>query len=195
MDLALNLVVPSMSCHPKTRHRYPAINKPVGVLHWLRNSPKANVVEWVVILDADIITRKSIVPWKLGVEKGKQVHTKHPSKADHHDDDIVYRCNKLLPMPPYPQQILAHRSHGCPAPPNSKHTRFLQVCRQELERVAKVDNTVLDRNANIEGVNENSHLILHKMLNLFWLADCGADTQFSSKWSTRFHHKVAELYR
>lgn len=53
--------------------RYPAINKPAGVVHWLQNSPEANDVEWVVILDADMIIRQPIVPWELGVEKGKPV--------------------------------------------------------------------------------------------------------------------------
>ncbi|MCO5601512.1 hypothetical protein L7F22_055633 [Adiantum nelumboides] len=309
MDLAPTLIVPSMSRHPKTGDWYPAINKPAGVLHWLQNSPDANDVEWVVILDADMIIRKPIVPWELGVEKGKPVaalygyligcdnilaelHTKHPdlcdkvggllamhiedlralaplwlskteevradkehwatnitgdiyasgwisemygysfgaaevglrhqisndlmiypgyvpregvepilmhyglkfsvgtwsfSKADHHDDDIVYQCNKLFSAPPYPQEVLAletdpnkrcglflsiecmnslneglleaHRSHGCPAPPNSNYTRFLQVWRQELERVANFDSTVLDENVAIEDANRNSELL------------------------------------
>ncbi|MCL7036924.1 hypothetical protein MKW94_006079, partial [Papaver nudicaule] len=52
---------------------YPAINKPAGVLHWLKHSKDAENVDWVVILDADQIIRGPIVPWELGAEKGKPV--------------------------------------------------------------------------------------------------------------------------
>lgn len=53
--------------------RYPAINKPAGVVHWLKHSKEAENVDWVVILDADMIIRGPIVPWKLGAEKGRPV--------------------------------------------------------------------------------------------------------------------------
>lgn len=53
--------------------RYPAINKPAGVVHWLKHSKEAENVDWVVILDADMIIRGPIVPWELGAEKGKPV--------------------------------------------------------------------------------------------------------------------------
>eukprot|EP00250_Pteridium_aquilinum_P014285 c21892_g1_i2 orf=709-2682(-) len=289
MDLAPTHVVPSMSRHPQTGDWYPAINKPAGVVHWLQNSADANGVEWVVILDADMIIRKPIVPWELGVEKGKPVaalygyligcdnilaklHTNHSelcdkvggllamhmddlralapqwlskteevradkdhwatnitgdiyaqgwisemygysfgaaevglrhqisndlmiypgyipregvepilmhyglkfsvggwsfSKGDHHDDGIVYDCDKLFPAPPYPKEVLAmesdpnkrrglflsiecinslnegllehHRSHGCPEPSKSKYTRFLKVWRTSLKRVLSLD--------------------------------------------------------
>ncbi|KAI5056486.1 hypothetical protein GOP47_0028304 [Adiantum capillus-veneris] len=293
-----------MSRHPKTGDWYPAINKPAGVLHWLQNSPEANDVEWVIILDADMIIRKPIVPWELGVEKGKPVaalygyligcdnilaelHTKHPelcdkvggllamhmddlralaplwllkteevrgdkehwatnitgdiyasgwisemygysfgaaevglrhqisndlmiypgyipregvepilmhyglkfsvgtwsfSKADHHDDDIVYQCNQLFPVPPYPKEVLAletdpnkrrglflsiecmdslneglleiHKSHGCPVPQNSEYTEFLKVWRKELEQVLN-----FDRNAASDDVDIKSEVL------------------------------------
>ncbi|XP_027773008.1 peptidyl serine alpha-galactosyltransferase isoform X2 [Solanum pennellii] len=79
--------------------RYPAINKPAGVVHWLKYSKEAENVDWVVILDADMIIRGPIVPWEIGAEKGKPVsayygyligcdnilaklHTKHPEFCD-----------------------------------------------------------------------------------------------------------------
>ncbi|XP_022739358.1 peptidyl serine alpha-galactosyltransferase-like isoform X1 [Durio zibethinus] len=95
MDLAPTLEVPSMSKHPKTGDWYPAINKPAGIVHWLKHSKDAQNVDWVVILDADMILRGPIIPWELGAEKGRPVaayygylvgcdnilaklHTKHP---------------------------------------------------------------------------------------------------------------------
>lgn len=53
--------------------RYPAINKPAGVVHWLKHSKEAENVDWVVILDADMIIRGPIIPWELGAEKGRPV--------------------------------------------------------------------------------------------------------------------------
>ncbi|KAK6928459.1 hypothetical protein RJ641_007050 [Dillenia turbinata] len=99
MDLAPTLEVPSMSRHPKTGDWYPAINKPAGVVHWLKHSKDAENVDWVVILDADMIIRGPIIPWELGAEKGTAVaayygyligcdnilaklHTKHPEFCD-----------------------------------------------------------------------------------------------------------------
>lgn len=40
-------------------------------MHWLKHSPEADNVDWVVILDADQIIRGPIIPWELGAEKGK----------------------------------------------------------------------------------------------------------------------------
>ncbi|KAG0475279.1 hypothetical protein HPP92_014965 [Vanilla planifolia] len=99
MGLAPTLEVPSMTRHPKTDDWYPAINKPAGVAHWLKHSKDAENVDWVVILDADMIIRGPIIPWELGAEKGKAVaayygyligcdnilarlHTKHPEYCD-----------------------------------------------------------------------------------------------------------------
>lgn len=53
--------------------RYPAINKPAGIVHWLKHSKDAENVDWVVILDADMIIRGPIIPWELGAEKGRPV--------------------------------------------------------------------------------------------------------------------------
>lgn len=53
--------------------RYPAINKPAGVAHWLKYSKEAENVDWVVILDTDMIVRGPILPWELGAEKGRPV--------------------------------------------------------------------------------------------------------------------------
>ncbi|XP_075498792.1 peptidyl serine alpha-galactosyltransferase-like [Primulina tabacum] len=276
MDLAPTLEVPSMSRHPKTGDWYPAINKPAGILHWLKHSKDAQNVDWVVILDADMIIRGPIVPWDLGAEKGRPVaayygylvgcdnllaklHTKHPelcdkvggllamhiddlralapmwlskteevrgdtahwgtnytgdiygagwisemygysfgaaevglrhkindnlmiypgyvpeegiepillhygipfsvgnwsfSKLDHHEDNIVYDCGRLFPVPPYPREVrdlerdpnkrrelylnlecinmlnegllLQHSAYGCPKPTQSKYLSFLR---------------------------------------------------------------------
>lgn len=99
MDLAPTLEVPSMSRHPKTGDWYPAINKPAGIVHWLKHSKDAQNVDWVVILDADMILRGPIIPWELGAEKGwpvsayygylvgcdnilAKLHTKHPELCD-----------------------------------------------------------------------------------------------------------------
>ncbi|GKD70927.1 hypothetical protein Tco_1325017, partial [Tanacetum coccineum] len=78
---------------------YPAINKPAGVVHWLKHSKDAQNVDWVVILDADMIIRGPILPWEIGAEKGRPVaayygylmgcdnilaklHTKNPELCD-----------------------------------------------------------------------------------------------------------------
>ncbi|KAK8710271.1 hypothetical protein V6N13_145604 [Hibiscus sabdariffa] len=99
MDLAPTLEVPSMSKHPKTGDWYPAINKPAGIVHWLKHSKDADNVDWVVILDADMILRGPIIPWELGAEKGHPIaayygylvgcdnilaklHTTHPELCD-----------------------------------------------------------------------------------------------------------------
>ncbi|KAK9272985.1 hypothetical protein L1049_003366 [Liquidambar formosana] len=99
MHLAPTFEVPSMSRHPKTGDWYPAINKPAGIVHWLKHSKDADNVDWVVILDADMIIRGPIIPWELGAEKGRpvaayygylvgcdnllaQLHTKHPELCD-----------------------------------------------------------------------------------------------------------------
>lgn len=276
MHLAPTFEVPSMSRHPKTGDWYPAINKPAGVVHWLQHSEEAKNVDWVVILDADMIIRGPIIPWELGAEKGRpvaayygyligcdnilaQLHTKHPelcdkvggllamhiddlralapmwlskteevredrahwaknitgdiyekgwisemygysfgaaevglrhkindylmiypgyipadgiepilmhyglpfrvgnwsfSKLDHHDDDVVYDCDRLFPEPPYPRELkaleadprqiralllnlecintlnegllLQHAANGCPKPKWSKYLSFLK---------------------------------------------------------------------
>ncbi|KAF5740444.1 hypothetical protein HS088_TW11G00513 [Tripterygium wilfordii] len=118
MHLAPTLEVPSMSRHPRTGDWYPAINKPAGIVHWLKNSKDAENVDWVVILDADMIIRGPIIPWELGAEKSRPVaayygylvgcdnilaklHTKHPELCDKvggllamHIDDL----RKLAPM-------------------------------------------------------------------------------------------------
>ncbi|XP_075515192.1 peptidyl serine alpha-galactosyltransferase-like [Primulina tabacum] len=118
MNLAPTFEVPSMSRHPKTGDWYPAINKPAGVVHWLKHSKDAENVDWVVILDADMIIRGPIIPWELGAEKGRpfaayygylvgcdnelaKLHTKHPELCDKvggllamHIDDV----RALAPM-------------------------------------------------------------------------------------------------
>lgn len=120
MNLAPTFEVPSMSRHPRTGDWYPAINKPAGVLYWLKHSKEADDVDWVLILDADMIIRGPIIPWKLGAEKGMpvaayygyligcdnllaQLHTKHPELCDKvggllamHMDDLKALAPKWL---------------------------------------------------------------------------------------------------
>ncbi|KAI4967654.1 hypothetical protein ZWY2020_019752 [Hordeum vulgare] len=43
------------------------------VVHWLEHSLEADNVDWVVFLDGDQIVRGPIIPWELGVEKGKPI--------------------------------------------------------------------------------------------------------------------------
>lgn len=47
--------------------RYPAINKPAAVLHWLNHVQTD--AEFIIILDADMIMRGPITPWEFGAEK------------------------------------------------------------------------------------------------------------------------------
>lgn len=53
--------------------RYPAINKPAAVLHWLNH---VNIdAEFIVILDADMILRGPITPWEFKAAHGRPVST------------------------------------------------------------------------------------------------------------------------
>jgi hypothetical protein len=47
--------------------RYPAINKPAAILHWLNHVQTD--AEFIIILDADMIMRGPITPWEFGAEK------------------------------------------------------------------------------------------------------------------------------
>lgn len=111
------LQVPSFSRHPRTGDWYPAINKPAGVVHWLKNSPEAGNVDWVVILDADQIIRGPIIPWELGAEKGKpfaayygylkgcdnilaQLHTAHPEFCDKVGGILAMHIDDLRALAP-----------------------------------------------------------------------------------------------
>ncbi|KAK7385353.1 hypothetical protein VNO78_31069 [Psophocarpus tetragonolobus] len=117
MHLAPTFEVPSMSRHPKTGDWYPAINKPAGVVYWLKHSKDAKNVDWVVILDADMIIRGPIVPWELGAEKGRpvaayygyligcdnilaQLHTKHPEMCDKVGGLLAFHIDDLRVFAP-----------------------------------------------------------------------------------------------
>ncbi|KAL5080565.1 hypothetical protein RYX36_008986 [Vicia faba] len=117
MHLAPTFEVPSMSRHPKTGDWYPAINKPAGVVHWLKHSQDAINVDWVLILDADMIIRGPILPWELGAEKGKPVaayygylkgcdnilaklHTKNPELCDKVGGLLAYHISDLRKFAP-----------------------------------------------------------------------------------------------
>ncbi|XP_051227322.1 peptidyl serine alpha-galactosyltransferase [Lolium perenne] len=117
LGIGHTLQVPSYSRHPRTGDWYPAINKPVGVVHWLEHSPEADNVDWVVILDADQIVRGPIIPWELGAEKGKpvaayygylkgcdnilaQLHTAHPEFCDKVGGILVMHIDDLRALAP-----------------------------------------------------------------------------------------------
>lgn len=70
--------------------RYPAINKPAGIVHWLKYSEDAKNTDWVVILDADMIIRGPIIPWEIGAEKG------HPVAAYYGYGHLKFRGNYWL---------------------------------------------------------------------------------------------------
>ncbi|XP_050233680.1 peptidyl serine alpha-galactosyltransferase [Mercurialis annua] len=132
MHLAPTMEVPSMSRHPKTGDWYPAINKPAGVLHWLKHSKDAENVDWVVILDADMIIRGPIIPWELGAEKGRpvaayygylvgcdnmlaQLHTKHPEKCDKVGGLLAMHIDDLRALAPMwlakTEEVRADKAH------------------------------------------------------------------------------------
>ncbi|XP_044503910.1 peptidyl serine alpha-galactosyltransferase-like [Mangifera indica] len=132
MHLAPTLEVPSMSRHPKTGDWYPAINKPAGLVHWLKYSKDADNVDWVVILDADMIIRGPIIPWELGAEKGKPVaayygyligcdnilaklHTKHPDFCDKVGGLLAMHIDDLRALAPLwlskTEEVRDDRSH------------------------------------------------------------------------------------
>ncbi|XP_045819129.1 peptidyl serine alpha-galactosyltransferase-like [Trifolium pratense] len=117
MHLAPTFEVPSMSRHPRTGDWYPAINKPAGVVHWLKHSKEAKNVDWVLILDADMIIRGPILPWELGAEKGRPVaayygylkgcdnilaklHTKHPDLCDKVGGLLAFHISDLRRFAP-----------------------------------------------------------------------------------------------
>eukprot|EP00850_Spirogloea_muscicola_P012056 SM000077S21530 [mRNA] locus=s77:14012:19510:+ [translate_table: standard] len=132
MDMGPTLAVPSWSRHPITGEWYPAINKPVGVNHWLKHSEQANEVEWVLILDADMILRSPILPWELDAEKGRpvsapydyligcdnilgQLHMKNPLLCDKVGGYIVMHIDDLRTFAPLwlskTEEVRADKAH------------------------------------------------------------------------------------
>ncbi|KAK3006955.1 hypothetical protein RJ639_015995 [Escallonia herrerae] len=132
MNLAPTLEVPSMSKHPKTGDWYPAINKPAGIVHWLKHSKDAENIDWVVILDADMIIRGPIIPWELGAEKGRPVaayygylvgcdnllaklHTKHPELCDKVGGLLAMHIDDLRALAPMwlskTEEVRADKAH------------------------------------------------------------------------------------
>ncbi|GAB4848032.1 Peptidyl serine alpha-galactosyltransferase [Ancistrocladus abbreviatus] len=132
MHLAPTMEVPSMSRHPKTGDWYPAINKPAGVVHWLEHSKDAEKVDWVLILDADMIIRGPIIPRELGAEKGRPVaayygyligcdnvlaelHTKHPNLCDKVGGLLAMHIDDLRALAPLwlskTEEVREDRSH------------------------------------------------------------------------------------
>ncbi|XP_047176831.1 peptidyl serine alpha-galactosyltransferase-like isoform X1 [Vigna umbellata] len=117
MHLAPTFEVPSMNYHPTTGDWYPALNRPAGVLHWLKYCKDAENIDWVIILDADMIIRGRIVPWKLAAEKGRpvaasygylrgcynilaQLHTKHPELCDRVGGLLAMHIDDLRSLAP-----------------------------------------------------------------------------------------------
>lgn len=74
-----------MSRHPKTCDWYPAINKPAGVIHCFKYNKDAINVDWVLILDTDMIIRGQILPWEL-------VAALSPNTDTLCHDNLQYRC-------------------------------------------------------------------------------------------------------
>ncbi|KAL0461743.1 UNVERIFIED_CONTAM: Peptidyl serine alpha-galactosyltransferase [Sesamum latifolium] len=103
MDLAPTLEVPSLRKHPNTGDQYPTINKPAAILHWLKHSKDAENVDWVVILDVDMLIRSPIIPWKLGAEKGRPVAAycgKHPELCDNVGQLLALHIDDLRALAP-----------------------------------------------------------------------------------------------
>lgn len=64
-------------------NRYPAINKPAAVLHWLNHADIE--AEFIVILDADMILRGPITPWEFQAARGRPV-----SAPYEYDEKVLY---------------------------------------------------------------------------------------------------------
>lgn len=64
-------VAPSYSTHPRTGDRYPAYNKPVAVIDWLAKNDILE--EFILIIDADMIMRRKIIPEEHGAKRGLAV--------------------------------------------------------------------------------------------------------------------------
>ncbi|PIN17816.1 hypothetical protein CDL12_09520 [Handroanthus impetiginosus] len=85
MDLAPTLEVSSMTIDSKNGD---GSYKPAAIIHWLKHSKDADNVDWVVILDPDMIIRAPIIPWELGAEKGRPLVAYH---------GYLIECNNVLP--------------------------------------------------------------------------------------------------
>lgn len=64
-------------------NRYPAINKPAAILHWLNHADID--AEFIVILDADMILRGPITPWEFQAARGRPVSTPYE-----YDKKVLY---------------------------------------------------------------------------------------------------------
>eukprot|EP00271_Cylindrocystis_brebissonii_P016813 TRINITY_DN4139_c0_g1_i1.p1 TRINITY_DN4139_c0_g1~~TRINITY_DN4139_c0_g1_i1.p1 ORF type:complete len:399 (+),score=34.71 TRINITY_DN4139_c0_g1_i1:281-1477(+) len=132
MDIAPTFVVPSWTHHPVTNDWYSAINKPKGVTDWVQKSEDSKDVEWVVILDADMILRAPVTPWDLGAQKGgpvaayygyligcdnilAQLHTKNPHLCDKVGGFIVMHIEDLRRFAPVwlskTEEVRADKAH------------------------------------------------------------------------------------
>ncbi|CAI7931334.1 unnamed protein product [Closterium sp. NIES-54] len=127
LDLAPTMVVPNWDHDPHNGDWYSAINKPVGVKYWLDNSPDAQLVDFVLILDADQILRRPILPWELGAERGRPVsadygyligcdnilgslHMKHPKHCDKVTTGASHSHQRPLFPPTLPFSVLSQIS-------------------------------------------------------------------------------------
>eukprot|EP00897_Mesotaenium_endlicherianum_P001554 jgi/Mesen1/1426/ME001303S00480 len=132
MELAPTMVVPSWNTHPVTGDWYPAINKPVAINHWLNHSKEAQEVDYVVILDADMILRRPLTPWDLGAAPGRPVaapygyligcdnelgrlHMKDPTVCDKVGGFIVMHIDDLRKFAPLwlskTEEVRADKEH------------------------------------------------------------------------------------
>lgn len=64
-------MAPSYSVHPRTGDVYPGINKPVAVIDWLAHTDVRE--DYVLVIDADMIMRRPVLPQELGAAPGTAV--------------------------------------------------------------------------------------------------------------------------
>ncbi|KAJ0640926.1 hypothetical protein HanRHA438_Chr16g0760611 [Helianthus annuus] len=75
--------------------RYPAINKPAAVLHWLNHVQTD--AEYIVILDTDMILKGPITPWEFKAARGRPVSTPYEQDTLYYSwqNDILVRLDVL----------------------------------------------------------------------------------------------------
>ena len=59
---------PSYTVHPRTKDVYAAYNKPVAVIDWIARTDIKE--DYILIIDADMIMRKAIIPDEVGASPG-----------------------------------------------------------------------------------------------------------------------------
>ncbi|KAH7533624.1 hypothetical protein FEM48_Zijuj04G0151400 [Ziziphus jujuba var. spinosa] len=88
MNLAPTHHVPSINSPTGTHDWYLAWSWAAGIMHWLNQSKDATNVDWVVIVEANMILRGPIVPWQLGAHKGRPVVSNNHGLIVIHIEDL-----------------------------------------------------------------------------------------------------------